>query len=192
MAKGKLTPKQERFVQEYQQHGDIIRAAEVAAIAITPFDTPAPFYVYLIVDDRRVLYVGKGKGKRASTHLAKERRGNHPNGALSLALQQSRHEGREPAILILEQGLTEREAFTLERHLIRAWRQSLTNIANGCVSAKEASEMRAAHMLARVKPMDVWMAESQRSERDQELYHKIVVELQSIANGGFAGGWVTP
>lgn len=87
------------------------------------------FYTYVHIDPRNnlVRYVGKGMGKRA--YKLSERRGHHRNWIQSLKFQ-----GLKPIVKLIENGLTEQQAFDLEKLTIAAYRRfevPLTNLTAG-------------------------------------------------------------
>lgn len=82
----------------------------------------AKFYVYVIAIAGRVVYVGKGCGGRASTHL----RRSH-NVQLRQAIRQARVNKGRVVAKIIHRNLDESRAFAVERRLILS-RPSLCNI----------------------------------------------------------------
>ena len=75
------------------------------------------YYVYLYRDPDGVpMYVGKGLGMRSHDHLKKSRRGKN---AFHDALSLLEAEGKSVTIEIVQENLTDKQAFTLERELIK-------------------------------------------------------------------------
>ncbi len=95
------------------------------------------FYVYLLVDPRndQVFYVGKGKGRRAREHALNERRGAERNLGKSQRLRDIRLAGVTVEILEVAGGLSERAALRLERQIILAARDRISNVSPGRSSA---------------------------------------------------------
>lgn len=160
---GDLTPKQARFVQA----------------------KTGPFYVYELVDPRTgtAFYVGKGKGRRAWAHESAVRHFRERNGLKAEVIAQLHSEGLRPEVRIVSADMIEADAFRLERKMITARRDELTNISGGAHTAQEASEAAAKAYLQRVKPFDVWAGERPRSDIEVGMYHRIVEELRKIADG---------
>lgn len=125
------------------------------------------YYVYLLVDPRTdtAFYVGKGKGRRAWSHQRAERGGRERNGKKAEVLGQLRRAGLEAAVHIVKDGLTEREAFKLERDLIRRDAATLTNISMGCRTAMESVQAAAREDLWRIKPLCQMWRERASPER---------------------------
>ena len=87
------------------------------------------FYVYAYRIDGQMAYIGKGKGKRAWVHLRDAK-----NAIFRLRIANA----NRVTVRIIKAGLTEAEAFQLERRCIRKWDQTLCNIAQGIYSSDEA------------------------------------------------------
>jgi hypothetical protein len=112
-----------------------------ADIPRRPFDLPAGYYVYLLVDPVTDLafYVGKGKGDRALDHARAERGGYEGNFAKASRLRAIRMDGRTVAIAIVADGLQEFDAFAIERKVIEACRDRLTNISPASAASSRSS-----------------------------------------------------
>jgi hypothetical protein len=96
------------------------------------------FYVYAYRIDGRMAYVGKGTGNRAWVHL---------NSARNPILKARIAKGNRVVVRILKAGLTEVEAFRLERVCINKWGYTLCNIASGTRTATEAAWHECLHDL---------------------------------------------
>lgn len=86
------------------------------------------YYVYVYIDPRnfREFYYGKGKGSRKEAHLkdkTKSKKTTH--------LEQIKKAGLEPIIKVIAAGLTEEQAFLVEKTLIWKARDSLDNVSSG-------------------------------------------------------------
>lgn len=85
------------------------------------------FYVYAIIIGAHVAYIGKGQGRRAWSHLG----ANGHNEKLTLKITEARKLGIEPRVRLLKQGMTEQEAYALERRWIVRFHDRLTNHSIG-------------------------------------------------------------
>lgn len=119
----------------------------------------ADYYVYELIDPRdgSVFYVGKGKGNRIASHEAMARKGRIDNPAKYARIREIWDAGLEVERRYVRRGLTETEAFALERQMIDAV-DGLTNIVGGCRSKEEVVRDRGKAMLAQLKPYSVWLA----------------------------------
>ncbi len=86
------------------------------------------YYVYVYIDPRNYeeFYYGKGKGNRKQAHLNDE--SDTDKTKIIKAIQK---EGLEPIIKVIARGLTESEAFLIEKTLIWKLGKNLTNISSG-------------------------------------------------------------
>jgi Terminase small subunit len=149
-----LTEKQKKFVVEYLID---LNAVEAAYRAEFEWESFTGFYVYFLINPMSgaVFYVGKGKGKRASSHLLPS--GGGKNILKELEIRKIRAFGYEPSVRIFTSGLDESNVFMIERMMIKALREcELTNISGGTVSSAEACKAEAEDMLARMKPYREW------------------------------------
>lgn len=87
------------------------------------------YYVYVYRIDREMVYVGKGKGGRSHDHL---RKSHNP------ILEQRILAGSSVKVKIIKRGLSEPEAFRLERRCINKWQKTLTNMTQGTRTRPEA------------------------------------------------------
>ena len=97
------------------------------------------FYVYLLLDPRRdylPFYVGKGKGNRAHHHLRYESHAKI-NRFKKAVIDKIKEANRDVKIKIWKDGLSEEEAFNLEKDLIQRFGRRdlgtgiLTNLSDG-------------------------------------------------------------
>lgn len=86
------------------------------------------YYVYVYIDPRNLeeFYYGKGKDNRKKAHLNDA--GDSEKTKIIKAIQK---EGLEPIIKVIAKGLTEREAFLIEKTLIWKLGKNLANISSG-------------------------------------------------------------
>ena len=90
-----------------------------------PLDNPRHerFYVYAVRIDGRTRYIGKGCGKRALTR-------SH-NDVLAAEVASAKARGLPVRVRLIKAGLTEIDAYRLERRLIFKWADKLANAAMG-------------------------------------------------------------
>ena len=86
------------------------------------------YYVYVYIDPRNFeeFYYGKGKGSRKNAHL--EDMSDNPKAK---RIAEIKREGLEPIVRVIARGLTEREAFLIEKTLLWKLGKWTTNIASG-------------------------------------------------------------
>lgn len=112
----------ERFAQELAKGAPVNQAAKAALFEPKQANEAAGFYVYCLIDpaDGGVFYVGKGKGRRCLCHERDARAGRISNPAKHARIRVIHAQGREVQVIILEDGLSERDALRLERQIIGA------------------------------------------------------------------------
>lgn len=149
------------------------------------------FYVYLLIDPRTKapFYVGKGCGKRAYSHERQAKRHLVDNAPKYAAIKSIHDAGLCVVVEMVCQGLTEQEAFRIERAKI-AELSGLTNISLGICSNEEKSKIEAISMLSRMKSFDQWITGLSDDLRAQvarvfgdprEFHKKFVQTLRDIA-----------
>lgn len=156
---GKLTAKQQAFVREYLIDLNATQAAIRAGYSA--LESPVGYYVYFLIDprDSGIFYVGKGSGRRVKTHVAGVKRGRYDNPKKGRRISEILAAGMSVEEWVFADGLTERNAFSLERKMIATFgRATLTNLVPGVMTEEEAASEKAKAMLALTKPYDVWMA----------------------------------
>jgi hypothetical protein len=86
------------------------------------------YYVYVYIDPRNFeeFYFGKGTGSRKSAHLS-----DNSDTEKAKRIKAIRKEGLEPIIKVIAKGLTEKEAFLVEKTLIWKLGRNLTNKSSG-------------------------------------------------------------
>jgi len=91
------------------------------------------YYVYVYIDPRNYeeFYFGKGKADRKNAHLNKD-----DDTEKTKRIQSIHKEGLSPIIKVIAKGLTEDEAFLVEKTLIWKLGKNLTNISSGHFSDK--------------------------------------------------------
>lgn len=88
----------------------------------------AEYYVYVYIDPRNFeeFYYGKGKGNRKLAHLSDD-----SDSEKVKRIDAIRKEGLEPIIKVIAKGLTEHDAFLVEKTLIWKLGKNLTNLSSG-------------------------------------------------------------
>lgn len=157
------------------------------------------YYVYLLIDPRdgQPFYVGKGKGNRAQQHEKDARAGRIVNAAKCARILEIESLGMAVECSYVRTGLTEREAFDLERRMIAYHKPTLTNIASGVTDKLERQKLQARIMLSQLMPKDFWLnrrspgllAAERLSQSigitTSDLYDKIRGEMEAIAECGW-------
>lgn len=182
-----LTPKQERFCEEYL----IDLNATQAAIRSGYSENSAPlgFYVYLLINpiDNNIFYIGKGKGKRAWNHTRNCKGGYELNSIKAEIIKSILSNGLQPIVFILENKLSEIEAFEIEGRLIRKFKNyGLSNIASGLKSDRENEQAKARMLLSNIIPYERWLNSGNKTTEQISLYHFVVEGLQTVANHTYA------
>jgi hypothetical protein len=90
------------------------------------------YYVYVYIDPRNYeeFYYGKGKGNRKAAHLKDTR-----DSSKAKKIQEIKKAGLEPIIRVIAKGLSEKEAFLVEKTLLWKLGKTLTNISKGQLKA---------------------------------------------------------
>lgn len=98
------------------------------------------YYVYVYIDPRNLeeFYYGKGKGNRKKAHL-----NDTSDSEKTKIIKAIKREGLEPIIKVIAKGLTEGEAFLIEKTLIWKLGKNLTNVSSG-------------HFADKFRPHDTW------------------------------------
>lgn len=91
------------------------------------------YYVYVYIDPRNneEFYYGKGKGSRKNAHLESE-----SDTEKTKRIAAIRKAGLEPTIRVVARGLTEHDAFLVEKAYLHKLGKSLTNISSGYYADK--------------------------------------------------------
>lgn len=147
------------------------------------------FYVYELSDPRsgRVFYVGKGCGRRAYQHEANTRNGRVQNAEKHRIIADILKSGFNPVVTIIDDGLSEQDAYKAERERIRHHGyKTLTNIMPGTMTAIDRSKLSAKISLDRLKPHNQWLCERPRSDLEIALAERVRSELATIAQNGYA------
>ncbi len=95
------------------------------------------YYVYLLVDprdtrDKKIFYVGKGKGERIYSHVLTHFKGQKNKSLKLQRIEEIIEAGEQVQHFVLRHGLTEKEAFEVESAAIDLiGKQNLTNEVKG-------------------------------------------------------------
>jgi hypothetical protein len=127
------------------------------------------FYVYAYRIDGQMAYVGKGKGKRAWCHL---------RNAKNAILRDRISNGKSVRVKIIKRGLSEAEAFQLERKCIAKWANDIANISGGARSSAEALLHQCLEDLAALKSHEQIRREGdwRGLSVDERLYYRTFIE----------------
>ena len=89
---------------------------------------PNDYYVYVYIDPRNFceFYYGKGKGSRKEAHLKDKKQSKK-----TIHLEQIKKAGLEPIIKVIATGLTEDQAFLVEKTLIWKAGDAIDNVSSG-------------------------------------------------------------
>lgn len=151
-----MTPKQQRFVEEYLIDLNAIQAAVRAGLSFGQIG--GGFYVYFLIDDSsgQIIYVGKGKGRRMRQHRFDAHKPDSTNQIKALRIIQCGDNLREE---VFAGQLTEPEAMGLEKSLISALKEyGLTNISSGNVHPAESHLARIERNIAAILPYEEWIS----------------------------------
>ena len=143
--------------------------------------TPSGYYVYELRDPStgEAFYVGKGKGRRAWSHEREARRNAGANAIKRSRISAICASGERPTVVIVADGLLEDEALKLERELIGASREQLTNIAFGSRGRFEIVAAACAEDLRTIKPLCVLLKEG-ASWEVLTVWSRVVTGLAGI------------
>ncbi|EHJ62807.1 hypothetical protein NSU_0319 [Novosphingobium pentaromativorans US6-1] len=108
-------------------------AFDFAGLPYRGFGAERGFYVYVLADPRTgfPFYIGKGKGKRALSHMPLALKGKEPNLAKAERLRSIAASGSPLIVAVVMDGLSEGHAYSIERRIIQAAKHRLTNIGPG-------------------------------------------------------------
>lgn len=149
-----LTPKQEKFAQEYIRAIDAEMAQKASGYE---YELAIGYYVYFLIDPRSnaIFYVGKGKGGRVSQHVKNAKSGNVDNAQKHKKIIEILDEGLDVYERVFVSFSDEKSAYQVEKQLIEMFKNlGLTNIANGVTSNDEKDKQIASELLKRLVP--VW------------------------------------
>lgn len=144
------------------------------------------FYVYTLTDPRdgSVFYVGKGQGNRLNAHFSEFKRKILVNARKHARIGQIVESGFKPVAQIVHGGLTENEAYRIERRMIGEYSvKKLTNILSGFVTLNDKQIDWAVAMIPEVKDFDQWCREKPRSDLEKSLFKRVLDEMRAMAAG---------
>jgi hypothetical protein len=130
------------------------------------------FYVYVYRDPRdgAVFYVGKGKGRRAWLHLSEAQTGTGHNLALSSRILLLQSLGTPPLVECVSQGLSEPDAFDMERLAIATHRGTAVNASEGCMSDAARRRSWARDYISRQPRFRAWVAKVRPSRLQIDMH----------------------
>ncbi len=178
-----LSPKQARFCKEYVIDLNGAQAAIRAGIEVTTIGVG--YYVYMLVNSitNRIIYIGKGKNNRLNAHHIEFRSGKIINTAKHKEFSNAYADGGEIKPFIIFNNLSEYSALEIERYLISNLKShGLSNIAGGIENNEDRERVFAIRMLSRMMPFERWFNERLPAQFEQEIYHRMRVELTKMAN----------
>ena len=150
----------EAFVWTYIIEPDALKAAHKLKLKLREKEPVEGFYVYLLIDsrDKKIFYVGKGKGKRMHAHVVETTHGRIMNSAKSDKINEILGSGAEVLERVIFTTKKESVAFTVERFLIdRLKEHGLTNIVRGVVTNNQAKARELEHRIKHMKSRDEWV-----------------------------------
>ena len=151
----KLTLKQEKFVQEYLRTNSFKISSKLSNYKFPEYDKHSDeYYVYFLVSNDVIFYVGKGINQRMFNHR-NEAKTNKTCNFIKVKKIQESSDFKEVVFTYCK---SEKESFQIERYLIKTLKEyGLTNISNGIYTAEENVLEQAKNMLSRVKKYDDWV-----------------------------------
>tara|TARA_B100000378_G_scaffold236018_1_gene202707 strand:- start:17172 stop:17789 length:618 start_codon:yes stop_codon:yes gene_type:complete len=180
----KLTANQDHFCDMYL-HGDGFTTAKVFSKFEHPLSYGDLYYVYLLINPitDEIFYVGKGKGKRAESHLRENITGKLINARKHIVINEILDKGEEPRIIVFANNLEEKDAFSIERILIKRFKKLITNASSGQYDKHEKNQQWAIATLRKIKPFEKWVNERPRPQKHIEIYHEMLDTISKVASG---------
>lgn len=134
-------------------------ATDWPALRVEYVNGSMQYYVYELIDPRNGLtfYVGKGRGKRISSHVKSAKSGLIGNVPKHKRIDAIHSAGMKVIERVAISGLSNAAALKIERDLIRASKSTLTNIVMGATSNTESAVERAKFMLKNIMSFDRWI-----------------------------------
>lgn len=110
----------EAFVWTYIIEPDALKVAHKLKLRLRKKEPAEGYYVYLLIDsrDKKIFYVGKGKGKRMHAHVVETTHGRIANSVKSDKINEILAAGAEVLERVIFTTKRESVAFTVERFLI--------------------------------------------------------------------------
>lgn len=182
-AKRELTPKQEAFARHYVETGNALLAAAAAGVTISTVAPKEGAYVYLLLcpEMRRLLYVGKGRGRRMHHHLRDVRSGRVSGTKKHKGLAEYVRRGKQPVAVVFEAGLDDGRALELEKNLIRRFGlKRLLNSGAGPGSPWVKALAEVEEMQMRLLPYDEWIRLRNPPEYARKYHNMMVRELAKL------------
>lgn len=151
------------------------------------------FYVYALVDPRNdeIFYIGKGCGKRVSHHVKDAKAGRVNNVAKHRRIQEILDAGLQVKESIIADWLSESATLKMERELIAAMKDKLSNIVHGVMTNDELVILRVEIALKKIRPYEVWLKGINKDLSDYAIKHygslrgfydSFAIQLKEIAS----------
>jgi hypothetical protein len=141
----------------------------------------AGFYVYFLAcpESGKLLYVGKGKGDRLNVHHRQFQNCKILGTKKYAAFLDLAKRGLSPLAVVFMDGLSETDAYRLERRLIcRIGTQNLANTAPGQASEDERVLIECDDMLRRLRPFEEWRRHYKPKGSSDHHYWKWVEQVK--------------
>jgi hypothetical protein len=141
------------------------------------------YYVYLLINplNKKIFYIGKGKGDRVNNHQKEVEKNIINNGKKFEYIKEILSTGEDLQYHIFKKNLKEDDALTLERKLINRFKNELTNIQSGRLTQTERNIIIAKNELKNIKPFYYLKYVEKRSRFILDLYLRNENILKNIA-----------
>jgi len=173
------------FAKEYIECLNAFASAQACGVSFE--ENPSGYYVYFLLHpiSGKIIYVGKGKGKRKDAHLRDYYNSQISNARKHNTIGKIVSEGFEPLSVIFEKDIQEEEAYQLETFFIEYFRDyGISNAERGQKMSLMQSQEIANALFSLVMDFDKWCAIQPRTETEKELYWLVKNELEGITKTG--------
>lgn len=177
-----LTPKQRLFVAEYLKDLNATQAAIRAGVEL--IEKPSGYYVYILIgSDGRIVYVGKGKGRRMHQHMKDAKAGRVSSIKKHRGLMTMLSNGDEPKAFAIVDNLSDDDAYRVERSVIhKIGHDRLLNSSAGNRSPLEAQFEKIKQMERDAMPYETWLHLRPRTDLEKQAakaFHGSLAKLKS-------------
>lgn len=169
------------FVCAHIINPDALKVAHKLGLKLREKEPAEGSYVYLLIDsrDKKIFYVGKGKGKRMHAHVVETTHGRIMNSAKSDKISEILAAGAEVLERVIFTTKREAVAFAVEGFLIEKLRNhGLTNIVKGTVTNNQAQSRQLEFRLKRMKSREEWC----NAPHPKELVEYAIKDFGSLEN----------